>query len=145
MSAGPTSRNNAPTTRGRPFGPGNPGRPHGARHKATLAIEALLEGEAEGLTRRAIEAALGGDMTAMRLCLERLLPPRKDRPALFEVGELEGPADALEVLARVIEATGRGELTPADATAVAGLIEAYRRAHETTLIEARITELERRT
>ena len=50
-------RNNAPRTRGRPFAPGNPGRPKGARHKVSRAVEALLEGEAEALTRKAVEAA----------------------------------------------------------------------------------------
>ena len=34
------------------------GRPPGARHKATLAAEALLDGESEGLTRKAVDAAL---------------------------------------------------------------------------------------
>jgi hypothetical protein len=65
---------------------GNPGgRPLGARHKATLAAEALLDGEAEGLTRKAIEAALGGDMPALRICLDRILPPRKERPVRFKL------------------------------------------------------------
>jgi hypothetical protein len=50
------------------------GRPVGSRHKTTLAIEALLEGEAEGLTRKAIEMALSGDMIALRLCLDRIAP-----------------------------------------------------------------------
>jgi Family of unknown function (DUF5681) len=49
--------------RGRPFQPGqsgNPsGRPKGARNKATLAVEALLENEAEALTRKVIDLALG--------------------------------------------------------------------------------------
>jgi hypothetical protein len=63
---------------------GNPsGRPRGARNKTTLAVEALLDGEAEALTRKAIERALEGDTTALRLCLDRLLPPRKGRPVSF--------------------------------------------------------------
>ena len=45
--------------RGKPFQKGvsgNPaGRPIGARNKTSLAVEALLDGEAEGLTRRAID------------------------------------------------------------------------------------------
>ena len=45
--------------RGRPFEPGNPGKPKGTRHRTTLAVEALLEGEAEQLTRKAIDLALG--------------------------------------------------------------------------------------
>ncbi len=47
---------------------GNPsGRPKGARNKTTIAVEALLEGEAEALTRKAIERALAGDSVALRI------------------------------------------------------------------------------
>src|SRR3954451_23931868 len=56
------------------FRPGNPCRRAGARSRATLAAMALLEGETEALTRRCVELALAGDTTALRLCLERLLP-----------------------------------------------------------------------
>lgn len=47
-----------------------------ARAKATLAAQALLDREA----RKAIARALEGDTTAMRLCHERILLPRKERP-----------------------------------------------------------------
>jgi hypothetical protein len=47
-------------TRGRPFQPGNPGRPKGARNRTTLAAEALLDNEGEALTRKAIELAMKG-------------------------------------------------------------------------------------
>ena len=77
-------RNNGRKSEGRGpggrFAPGNPGRPRGARHKTSQAIEALLEGEAEGLTRKAVDMALQGNTTALRLCLERVCPPRKNRP-----------------------------------------------------------------
>ena len=57
--------------RGRPFQrgqSGNPnGKPKGVRNRATLAAEALLDGEAEALTRKVVEMALAGDSTAMRL------------------------------------------------------------------------------
>ena len=59
---------------------GNPsGRPVGSRNKGTLFLEELLDGEGEGLTRKAIQLGLKGDPFALRLCLERLLPPRKER------------------------------------------------------------------
>ena len=59
---------------------GNPaGRPKGACHRTTLAIEALLDGEGEAITRKAIEAAKAGDMVAIRLVLDRICPPRKFR------------------------------------------------------------------
>jgi hypothetical protein len=67
---GSLSGNNAVKTRGRPFPKGNPGRPKGARHKATVAAEALLDGQAEALTQKAVDAALEGDTTALRLCLD---------------------------------------------------------------------------
>ncbi|WP_346658170.1 DUF5681 domain-containing protein [Bradyrhizobium sp. 138] len=58
---------------------GNPrGRPRGSRNRTTLAVEALLEGEAEALTRKAIELATGGDIQALRICLDRLCPPRRE-------------------------------------------------------------------
>ena len=60
---------------------GNPkARPPGARNKATEIAEILLDGEAEALTRRAVELALAGEATALRLCLERIIPPRRGRP-----------------------------------------------------------------
>jgi hypothetical protein len=74
------SRKYATKTRGRPFKPGNAGKPPGARHKTTLAVESLLEGEAEKLTRKVIRLALAGDTTALRLCLERIAPVRRGRP-----------------------------------------------------------------
>jgi hypothetical protein len=117
----------------------------GARHKATVAAEALLDGEAEALTRKAIEKALEGDTTALRLCLERIIPPRKDRPITFDAGALEGPADALKALVGVIRAIARGEITPDEATTVASVLDTYRRAFEVTEMEARIAALEART
>src|SRR6266478_9460794 len=73
--------------RGRPFlrgESGNPaGRPMGARHKATVAAEALLDGEAEALDGKAVEMALAGDGTTLRLCLDRIIPPRRERPVRF--------------------------------------------------------------
>ena len=60
---------------------GNPaGRPRGARNRATQAAEAILSGEAEALTRKAVELALAGDVTALRLCLERFCPLKEGAP-----------------------------------------------------------------
>ena len=61
------------------------GRPQGSRNKATLAIEALLDGESDKLTRKAVDLAMKGDTTALRLCLERLCPPRKDRARVIRL------------------------------------------------------------
>ena len=87
----------APQRRGGRFKPGNPGRPKGARHKTTLAIEALLDGEAEALTRKAIELAKAGDLVALRLCLDRICPPRKDAfTRVLDAAEFEERISRLE-------------------------------------------------
>src|SRR4029077_7685570 len=57
-----TTDNTAPKqlTPWHPGQSGNPsGRPKGSRNRTTLAAEALLDGEAEQLTRKAIELAKG--------------------------------------------------------------------------------------
>src|SRR5215472_10446070 len=87
-----------PEGRFKPGLSGNPaGRPPGSRNKATETAELLLEGEAVALTRKAVELALGGDPIALRLCLDRLIPPRRGRkvqlanvPPVSSVAEL-GP------------------------------------------------------
>ena len=67
-------------TRYKPGQSGNPtGRPKGARNKATVAAETLLEGEAETITRKCIDLALEGDLVALRLCLSRIVPAKRER------------------------------------------------------------------
>lgn len=135
-------RKNATGTRGRPFKAGNPGRPKGARNKASLAVEALLDGEAEGLARKAVELALAGDTTALRLCLERIAPPRKDAPVRFALPEVENTADAANTMSAVLAAVAAGGMTPNEGQAVAGVVETWRRMMETADLEARIAALE---
>lgn len=138
-----SSRKNTGKTRGRPFKPGNPGRPKGSRNKAILAIEALLEGEAEALTRTAIEAALSGDVTALRLCLDRIAPAKKDSPVAFTLPAMETAEDAAKAVGAILAAVAAGDLTPTEGATVAGLVETYRRALETTDIERRLAVLEK--
>ena len=122
---------------------GNPnGRPPGCRNKATLAIEELLDGEAEGLTRKAIELALKGDMQALRLCLERICPPRKDRPISLELPKVDTVSDIVTAIGATLEAVAAGEVTPSEGTSIAGLLETKRKAIETEEMEQRIKGLE---
>ena len=84
---------------------GNPaGKPKGARHKTTLAIDALLDGEAETITRKAIDMATAGDIVALRLCLDRLSPVRKDRPVTFALPTIESTADVVKASAALLQA-----------------------------------------
>ncbi len=125
---------------------GNPsGRPKGARNRTTLAVEALLEGEAEALTRKAIEMALSSDGPAMRLCLDRLCPPRKDRHVPFALPLITSAADAVKASAALVAAVADGELTPSEAADLGKLIETVLRGIELTDVQDRLTRLESTT
>ena len=122
---------------------GNPkGRPQGSRNKASLLAETLLESETEALVRKCIEMALGGESTAMRIVMERLLPVRKDRPISLELKKLEKVEDASKALGTITKAVAQGEITPLEGQSMANIIEAHRRAIETMDLERRLTELE---
>ena len=122
---------------------GNPsGRPKGSRHKATLALEALLEGEAEGITRKAIEAAKAGDMVAIRRVLDRVCPPRKTRSIEIDLPPIGDAAGVSLAQEEVLKAVCTGELDLDQAQALSGLLEARRQFLETSELEARLTELE---
>jgi hypothetical protein len=135
-------RKNAGNTRGKPFERGNPGKPKGARHRVTLAAETLLEGEAEAITRKAIELAKAGDGPALRLCMDRIYPARKDRPVRFRLPPLEKVGDAVAANAALVGAVASGNLTPSEAGELAKLVDAYTRAVEATDIQDRLAKLE---
>ena len=102
---------------------GNPnGRPKGSRNNATLAAEALLAGEAEKLTRKCIDLALDGDPIALRLCMERIYPARKDRPVEFALPPINTARDAADVMSSVMNAVAAGQLTPADASELSKVV-----------------------
>src|SRR6266478_4161588 len=86
---------------------GNPaGRPHGARNRATALAEQLLEGEAERLVREAIDRAMDGDVLAMRLCLERILPVLRGRRIQLDLpSEDVAPEEAARGIAGAVSAT----------------------------------------
>jgi hypothetical protein len=110
---------------------GNPrGRPAGSRNNATLACEALLEGQAEALTQKAVEMALAGDTVALRLCIERICPVRRDRPVEFSLPPIDTARDAADVMASVLNAVATGQLSPADASELSRVVGCTVRAFE---------------
>jgi hypothetical protein len=135
------TRNSGRNTDGT-FASGNSGKPRGARHRATQAALALLDGQAEALTRKAVDMALGGDGAALRLCLERIAPPRKDAPVTFELPAMTCARDAAHAAAAVLGAVSEGELTPIEGASIMALVETWRRTFETTELEARMAALE---
>jgi len=117
---------------------GNPrGRPMGSRNNATLACEALLEGQAEALTQKAVDMALAGDPVALRICLERICPVRKDRPVTFALPPITSPRDAADIAAAVAEAVAAGHITPSEAAEIGKVIDVYVRAYQTAELNDR--------
>ena len=143
------TENTAGKQRGKPFQKGrsgNPeGRPRGSRNATTLALETLLDGQATALTQKAIDLALTGDMAALRLCLDRILPPRKDRPVSFALPPIKSAQDAAAVVSAVLAAVAAGEITPSDAAEIGKLIDSYVKAFETAELAERLERLERMT
>jgi hypothetical protein len=124
---------------------GNPsGRPKGARNRATLAAEALLQGEAEEVTRTCIERAKAGDSTALRLVMERILPPIRERAIHIELPILASVADLPAALCRIMEALAAGDITPGEGSALCGILEAVRQSLQVAELDERMAEIERR-
>ncbi len=124
---------------------GNPaGKPKGARNKTTLAIEALLDGEAVELTRKVIEKAKQGDMTALKLCLDRLAPIRKGRPVEIELPQVTSASDLAKAGAQVTQHLADGLISPEEAQAVMGTLDSALKLFEAGELEARIAALEER-
>jgi hypothetical protein len=137
----PPAQNGAHKARGRPFEPVKSGNPNG-RPKATMAMEELLDGEAEALTRKLLDKALEGDIAALRLCLDRLLPPRRDRPVVFELPKIESAKDALAASAAILAASAAGKSSPSEAAELMGLLAIHVRMFEVTETEAGLAALE---
>ena len=127
----------------RPGQSGNPkGRPKGSRNATTLALESLLDGQAKALTQKAIDLALSGDLIALRICLDRILPPRKNRLIEFVMPAIASIADAPKAIAAITTAVARGEITANEAADVSRLIEIFVRATEACDLEKRLKTVE---
>lgn len=138
--------NTAGKQRGKPFEPGksgNPaGKPRGARNKATMAALALLDGESEVLMRKAIDLAKNGDLAALRLCLERIVPPAKDRTVNITLPTITDASDLPKITGALLDAVSCGEIGPGEAATLAKLVEVHRGALEMADITERIKKLE---
>ena len=141
-----SAENTAGKQRGRPFQKGqsgNPdGRPNGSRNATTLALETLLDGQATALTQKAIDVALTGDIPALRLCLDRILPPRKDSPVAFDLPEMKTLNDAVPAMGALVKAVGQGDLTPTEAGELTKMVQAFAKIIETAELEERVRKLE---
>ncbi len=105
-----------------------------------MAAMELLADEAEALTRKAVEAALDGDPTAMRLCLERILP--RDRAVKFALPPIKSAADVARAMGAVTAALADGLITPAEGQAIARMVTTFVETIEVSDFDRRLQLLE---
>lgn len=118
---------------------GNPsGKPKGAKDKRT-ELRSLLEPHREALVKKAVDKALDGDTTALRICLDRLIAPVRGNPV--EIGNFSGTLS--ERGERVLEAVGRGHISAEDAATLMSVIQSQGRIIESTDLDNRLTALEK--
>ncbi len=142
------AENSAGKQRGRPFPKGTSGnfagKPKGARHRATIAAETLMSGEADAIVRAVIEKAKTGDMTAAKIILDRVAPIRRGAPLEVDLPAVATTEGVTAALAALVAEMSAGTVTPEEAQTVASVIEAQRKAIETTELESRVLALEER-
>jgi hypothetical protein len=103
----------------------------------------LLKANASELIEKAIEMAKGGDGPALRLCIERLAPARKDRPVFFELPKMKDAKDAVGASAAIVAAVAAGDLTPSEAAELSKVIDSYARVLQALEFDGRISKLEK--
>jgi Family of unknown function (DUF5681) len=120
------------------------GKPKGTRHHATRLAEALIDGKAKELVDKAVDMALAGDPTAMRIVMDRLCPPRRERPVTLDMPRIKSAADLIKAAAALTNATAAGDITPGEAASLSTLVGNVAKAIEMVEIVASLTKLEER-
>jgi hypothetical protein len=130
-------------TKFKPGKSGNPcGKPRGALNQTTRAALEVLGGDLEAITQECIKQAKEGNLMAVKLVLDKLIPSAKELPLSLSLPKVEGAATLPAALSAVMAAVAQGEITPGEGQAVCSMLENYRRGLELTELEARLTALE---
>jgi hypothetical protein len=132
--------------RGKPFERGNKfgqGRRAGGRNKSTIALQEILDQHAEPILKKAALLALQGDKAALRMCLDRILPPRRHTPVKFKLPAVATAVDLAQALESILQAMACGKLTPADGETIAAVLQLRGQSIERVDLEARLRALEK--
>jgi hypothetical protein len=125
---------------------GNPaGRPSGARNHSTLLAERLLESQTREICAAVIAGALAGNMQAAKIVLDRILPPKKDRPINIDLPEMSSSSELVKAMACVINAVSSGQISPSEGEAIARILDVHSKTLELKEFEQRLSVLERQT
>jgi hypothetical protein len=114
-----------PKIRGRPFQPGNPGRPPGSKNRVTRMLEQLVAGEAEELSQKMIALAMQGNVPCLEFFLERLLPKRRGRPLDLQLPSINGTHDLMRAMTAVAAAVNDGAVTAEEVADLVHMFDVY--------------------
>jgi hypothetical protein len=117
-----------PPARGRPFKPGNPGRPPGSKNKTTKILEELLDGEAENLTRTLIDLAKKGERRSLLYCMDRLIPQRRGRALDLQLPKINGVSDIPSAMSAIAAGINDGNLSAEDTSHLVRFLQSYANA-----------------
>ncbi len=123
---------------------GNPaGRPRGSQNKASIRMQEMLEQKADELVDKLVELAMAGNIGALRLCLDRIVPARKNEPLPCAMPPLAKAADAVAAIAGIASAAVAGDVSADEAAKLAKVISLYVNSLEAHDFEHRLAQLER--
>ena len=128
--------------RGRPFEPGNAGRPPGSKNKLTRFLEELVENEGEELTRKLIDLAKEGKLRPLLYCMDRLIPQRRGRTLEMQLPTINSVHDIAPAIAAITNELNNGNLTPEEASHLSGVLEGLGRAIKANELAVRLEKVE---
>ena len=113
---------------------GNPsGKKIGTKDKRTAMREMLMP-HREKLVKTLIFMAESGDMAAMKIVMDRLMPPVREDPIRATIPKIECADDCTVAQAAVLNQVAAGEMLPGEGQALSNLIDAQRKAYETSTL-----------
>lgn len=122
---------------------GNPkGTKTGSRHRVTIAAENILTGDSEAISKKLVALAKAGDANALRICMDRILPPRKDRTVAIKLKAIKKADDLIKIMHQITQAVASGEISPQEGSQLSSMVETQRRTLETGDLAKRLEALE---
>lgn len=121
---------------------GNPaGRKKGIKDRR-VSLREKFAASTDDLVETVILFAKSGDMQAMRIAMDRIIPPIKEERIQVAIPSIKNAEDCTRAQATVLNAVAAGELLPSEGQTMASLIDAQRRAYETTDLVKRLEAIE---
>jgi hypothetical protein len=104
-------------------------------------VEGIMREGGESVARAIVVAAQGGDMTAAKVVIDRLAPAPRGRFLQIIAPKIEKPADALPLMAGVLDTMAKGELTPHEASDLSNVVQTYLKVLEMVGLAADVAAL----